>query len=136
MSAATALAIGWLMLSPIAAPVPADPPLDPLGKGYLGAYFVSDGSGSTTLTIDKADPDTPAQKAGMTKGDVIVRFGTLEPKTFDELRLHIMSYRPGAIVEVEITRNGERKVLKVTLIARDPKIDRPSTPIPDIPDDK
>ena len=135
MSAATTLAIGWLMLSPIAAPVPADPPPDPLGLGYLGAYFGSDGSGST-LTIERADRGTPAEKAGITKGDVIVRFGSLEPKTFDELKLHIMSYRPGAIVEVELERNGERKTVKVTLTIRPPDAGRTPSPIPDIPDDK
>ena len=135
MSAATTLAIGWLMLSPIAAPVPADPPPDPLGRGYLGAYFATDGT-ANSLTIDKVDNDTPAQKAGIMRGDVIVRFGSAEPKTFEELRLHIMAYRPGATVEIELSRNGERKTVKATLMPRPPSADRTPSPIPDIPDDK
>ena len=135
MFAAVTLTIGWFILSPTAAPVPADPPPDPLGLGYLGAYFLSEATGNP-LTIDRVDPSTPAQKAGLLRGDVIVRFGSLEPKTFNELRTHIMSYRPGAVVEVEIERNGERKAVKVTLAVRPPDVGQAPYPIPDIPDDK
>jgi S1-C subfamily serine protease len=135
MSAATTLLIGTLMFVPVAAPVPADAPPDPLGLGYLGAYFISDGS-ANPLTIDRADPNTPAQKAGLTKGDLIVRFGSLEPKTFEELRTHIMAYRPGAVVEVEVERNGERRAVKVTLAMRPPDPGRTPYPVPDIPHDK
>ncbi len=136
MSALSLLTIGWCLCSPTLAPVPADPPPDPLGRGYLGAYFATSAP-SGQLTIDRVEPGTPAANAGITSGDVIVRVGHAEPKTFEELVAHITAFRPGAVVDVVATRDGERKKFKVKLMVRDVPADRNESPVPipiEIPD--
>ncbi|MBY0513976.1 MAG: PDZ domain-containing protein, partial [Gemmataceae bacterium] len=132
---ATSILLGWVVLSPAAAPVPADPPPDPLARGYLGATFDTT-SPATDRTITSVTPGQPADKAGLKVGDEVVRVGTYEPKTFPQLLTHICSFRPGATVEVEVLRGGERKVVQVTLTARPKDADRvPVTnPNPFLPD--
>jgi S1-C subfamily serine protease len=132
---ATSLVLGCVLLAPAASPVPADPPPDPLARGYLGATFDTT-SPATELTISTVTPGHPAAKAGLQPRDEVVRVGALEPKTFQQLVTHICSFRPGATVEVEIKRNGERKVLYVVLTARPKEADPvPVTnPNPFIPD--
>lgn len=135
MFTATTLLIGSLMFAPVAAPVPADPPPDPLGRGYLGASFKQD-SPTNELEIASVEPNKPAANAGILTGDTVVRVGTAAPTTFKELVAHITAYRPGAVVEVEVVRNGEHKTVQVTLAARPPSVDRGSSPVPDFPHDK
>ena len=69
-------------------------------------------------------PDSPASKAGMQRGDVLVRFAGKELKSFDELTGIISQHPAGDTVEVEILRDvldkdGNEKQeplkLKVTL---------------------
>jgi S1-C subfamily serine protease len=131
MSAVSLCVVGWVMLSPVAAPVPADTPPDPLSRGYLGASFNSSPMNpqNAPLVITDVEPGLPAAKAGLLKGDEIVRVGTFRPQTFEELVTHICSYRPGAVVEVEVVRDGEHKVFQVTLTVRPPKADPVPIPI-------
>jgi S1-C subfamily serine protease len=112
--------LGNLMLS--RAPVPAEPPPDPLARGYIG-ITVATGA----LTIERVEPRTPAAKAGLQSGDVLVRVGSLEPNTFEQVVLHICSFRPGAVVEVEVLRGGQRKTFKVKLAGRPPELDPPGS---------
>ena len=131
MSAVTTWCVlGWLVLSPVAGPVPAESPPDPLGRGYLGATFDTN-SESKQLVISSVAPGQPAAKAGLQRGDEVVRVGLFEPRTFQELVTHLCSYRPGAVVEIEVVREGKRKVFTVTLIARPREADPP--PIPPMP---
>jgi S1-C subfamily serine protease len=108
----------------VLAPVPADPPPDPLAKGYLGVNF-QDG-----LTIGRVEPGCPAAKAGMRPGDVVVRVGTFRPHEFREVVARICSYRPGATVEIEVERDGSRQTFKVTLTTRPPELDAHSHDFP------
>ena len=41
------------------APVPQEPKPDPLGRGYLGVWFMGQ-----SLTIDRVEPNLPGAKAG------------------------------------------------------------------------
>src|SRR3954451_20493417 len=82
----------------ILAPVPADPPADPLARGYLGVT-VPNG-----LVIERVEPGFPADKAGLRPGDTILRIGTFRPNAFKEVVDRICSYRPGATVDIEVER--------------------------------
>ncbi len=57
----------------------------------------------------------PAEKAGIKRGDVIVRLGNKEIKEMKILPQVISGNPPGTKVEVEVIRNGENKVFIVTL---------------------
>ena len=102
------------------APVPREPPPDPMARGYMG---ITVGTGS--LIVSEVMPKMPADKAGLRAGDAIVRVGTLEPTNFDQVIAHITSFRPGATVEIEVQRGTERKTFKVKLADRPPSLDAP-----------
>jgi S1-C subfamily serine protease len=127
MSAITAILFASLT-SQVLAPVPPESPPDPLARGYMG---ITVGTGS--LTIERVEPKLPAAKAGLRSGDVLVRVGTLEPQNFDQVISHITSFRPGAVVEIEVQRGTKRKTFKVKLASRPQELDLPSrypTPLP------
>ncbi|OWK45237.1 PDZ domain-containing protein [Fimbriiglobus ruber] len=106
------------------APVPAEPPPDPLGWGYLGVR-VDAGS----LTIASVDPSTPAARAGIQAGDEFIKVGELKPKLFEEVSEHICTFRPGSVLRVEVRRSstGETKVFTVRLGVRPPEAGAPSS---------
>jgi S1-C subfamily serine protease len=128
MSALTAIMLGSLTF-PALAPVPPELKPDPMARGYMGITV-----GTGELTIERVEPKMPAAKAGLRSGDIIVRIGTLEPRTFDEVVAHITSYRPGAVVEIEVQRGSQRKTCKVKLACRPPELDHPRYPVEPFPE--
>ena len=58
---------------------------------------------------------SPAEKAGLQIGDVIVKFDKEKIKTFDELKKIRDTKSEGDIVEVEVVRNGQNKTFNVQL---------------------
>ena len=112
------------------APVPREAAPDPMARGYMG-ITVATGS----LAISEVSPKTPADRAGLKAGDALVRVGTLEPTNFEQVIAHITSFRPGAVVEIEVQRGTERKTFKVKLASRPPELDLPRQyPVPIIED--
>ena len=97
------------------APVPPAQKPDPLGRGYLGVWFQNQ-----SLTIDRVEPNLPGAKAGLRSGDVIVRVNTLQAQSTQQVIDHVCSFRPGALIEMEVQRGDERKVIRVKLGCRPP----------------
>lgn len=60
-------------------------------------------------------PDSPAEKAGIKRGDVILKVDGVETPDIKTLQQTIRSHRPGDVVDVEIWRDGKVITLKVTL---------------------
>jgi serine protease Do len=60
-------------------------------------------------------PKTPAVAAGFKRLDVITKFGGHPIRDFDDLPLVVASTPIGATVEVEVTRAGKTKFLRVTV---------------------
>jgi S1-C subfamily serine protease len=102
------------------APVPRPPEPDPMARGYMGITVQTGG-----LMIDVVEPDMPAAKAGLKPGDVLVRIGTLEPKEFNQVIAHVCSFRPGAVIDIEVQRGAERKSVKLKLASRPARLDPP-----------
>lgn len=96
-----------------AAPVPAGPMPDPLAWGYLGVRV-----DTGTVRVRDIEPGTPAARAGLQAGDELVRIGSLQPRTFDEVAEHISSFRPGSRLRVEVRRGAETKAFTVRLGVR------------------
>lgn len=116
MPALTTLLLGSLLV--IRAPVPPDAKPDPTVRGYMGISV-----STTSLNIESVESGKPASKAGLRVGDTIVRIGTFEPQNYSQVISHICSFRPGAIVEIEVQRSGDRKVFKVKLETRPIELD-------------
>jgi serine protease Do len=60
-------------------------------------------------------PNSPAEKAGIKRGDVIVKFGNEEVRSMEELPKIVGGTTPGKAVNVEVIRDGKKKVLEVTI---------------------
>ncbi|MDI3543608.1 MAG: serine protease DegQ [Candidatus Atribacteria bacterium] len=73
-------------------------------------------------------PDSPAEKAGIKRGDVILRVDEVEIPDINTLQQTIRSHRPGDVVNVEIWRDGKTITLRVTLAELEETI---STPVPE-----
>lgn len=58
-------------------------------------------------------PDSPAQKAGFKRGDIIVKFGTADIKTVQDLPRAVAFTTPDTKTEVDILRAGKPMTLNV-----------------------
>lgn len=59
--------------------------------------------------------DSPAEEAGILKGDVIVKFGDLEIDDSDDLKKAVRKIKPKTQVKVDIYRKSEMKTLNVKI---------------------
>jgi serine protease Do len=60
-------------------------------------------------------PNSPAEKAGIKRGDVIVSFDGHEVRTMEALPKIVGSTTPGKAVKIDIIRDGKEKTLDVTI---------------------
>ena len=65
--------------------------------------------------VNQVQPDSPADKAGILHGDVIVRVNDVEIESAQQLRLIISQTTPGSEVTVGLIRQGKPLNLTVTL---------------------
>jgi hypothetical protein len=61
---------------------------------------------------------SPAEKAGLAAGDVLLSVGATRTVALADLGLALRAHRPGDVVEVSFRRGGETQVVKVTLEER------------------
>ncbi|HEX4349262.1 MAG TPA: DegQ family serine endoprotease, partial [Verrucomicrobiae bacterium] len=93
-------------------------------RGYLG---VSIQSITPTLAdefklkevhgalVSDVMPDSPAAKAGIKNGDVVLDFNGKKVADSRHLQLEVADVKPDTTVPVEILRNGEKQTLQVTV---------------------
>jgi serine protease Do/serine protease DegQ len=65
--------------------------------------------------VDMVQQDSPAERAGIRHGDVIVRINGIEIDSAPQLRLVVSQMLPGSEVDVHVLRAGKEIVLPVTL---------------------
>jgi C-terminal processing protease CtpA/Prc len=84
---------------------------------YVGGIpdYASEGTG---VAISGVSPGSPAEKAGMRGGDVIVRFGGKEIRNIYDYTYALGERKPGEVVELVVKRGGAELALQVTLGAR------------------
>jgi serine protease Do len=68
------------------------------------------------MVEDFSMSDSPAERAGLRSGDVIVAVNGKPVMQVNELQREILTHRPGDEVEVEVIRGGERRRLRVRLV--------------------
>jgi hypothetical protein len=89
------------------------------GSGaYLGtrpAYGEEDIKG---VKLDGVSEGSPAEKAGLKAGDIIVKFDGKAVGSIEDYMEHLGGRKPGDTVEVVIQREGKEESLKVTLGSR------------------
>jgi hypothetical protein len=84
---------------------------------YLGTIpnYAEGGDG---LKLDAVREDSPASKAGLKAGDVIVRLAGRDVRNVYDYTYALGEMRAGVEYEVEVVRGGERLKLKLTPAAR------------------
>jgi M6 family metalloprotease-like protein len=80
--------------------------------GYLGVSVERDPRGR--LVVEEVQPDSPAAKAGLKKGDVVTRVGDQPVRTAQVFREWVQTHGPGASVKLGLLR--EEKPVEVTAI--------------------
>jgi S1-C subfamily serine protease len=99
----------------------ARPSRDRAGGGY-GPYFgsVPDFSESPVpgMRLAGIRPGSPAGKAGLRAGDIIVKFAGMAVKNLDDLVFALRSRRAGDVVEVIYLRDGLEHAAQATLEER------------------
>lgn len=102
------------------APLPAEPLPDPLARGYLGIVVESG-----TMMIKEVEANSPAAKAGLLPGDVILRVGQLYPDNFEQVVTQVCNFRPGTRIELELRRGEQTVIVKVRLAVRPDRLGPP-----------
>jgi serine protease Do len=93
-------------------------------RGYLGiiiqnltpelakSFGMNDQKG---ILVAQVSEDSPAEKAGIKQGDVIIEFDGKPVEQVGPFRNEVALKIPGSNMNITILRNGERKVLSVTM---------------------
>ncbi|WP_232203520.1 S1C family serine protease [Rubrobacter xylanophilus] len=65
--------------------------------------------------VARVEPGSPADEAGLRRGDIIVALDGTEIRSSGDLYSALRDYRPGDEVRLTVVRNGERQRIEVTL---------------------
>jgi serine protease Do len=82
------------------------------------------------ILVAEVVEDGPADKAGIKRGDIIVKFNGEDAREVDEFRMNVAQAGVGAEVKVEVLRDGDMKTLEVKLGERptpEARAERPRT---------
>jgi len=117
---ARALADGDQLPAFVRLPGGAPPPREG-GRSY-GPYFgiVPDFGDSPVpgVRLGGVRPGSPADRAGLRTGDVILRFAGVGVRTLDDLTFVLRQKRPGDVVDVTFVRDGVERTIRTTLEQR------------------
>ncbi|MCH9030520.1 MAG: M20/M25/M40 family metallo-hydrolase [Bacteroidetes bacterium] len=70
------------------------------------------------VKIGAVMPDSPAEKSGLLKGDVIVKFDDKPVKNLRDYSNLLKEHQPGDVVTIEYVREGENKTVQLELAER------------------
>lgn len=108
-------------------------------SGYLGVQVqdltrrlkrAMDLEGVDGALVNRVEDDSPAEKAGIEKGDVIVQVGRNDIADAADLTRTVRGMKPDEKTSVVIVRDGDRRTLTVVLGAR-PKMESMRFEMPD-----
>ena len=71
------------------------------------------------LKLDGVRPGSPAERAGLRPGDVVVKLGKVQVKNIYDYTYSLEELRPGQEVEIVVRRDGQLVNLKITPAKRD-----------------
>ena len=114
-------------------------------RGYLGVqpdaitedlvpfFKTKDRKGALVSRVEK---NTPAARAGIEVGDVILEVAGKKVEGPRELRLHVSSMAPGSKVDLKLMRDGKEKTISVELgeLPQDKGEKKPEEPKDEAPD--
>jgi len=90
--------------------------LQDLDEDLASEFGLEDAKGALVVQVS---PDSPAEEAGLERGDILTSVDGRSVATIAELRLMISQTTPGSNVVIGFVRNGEVKDVSVTLAKLD-----------------
>ena len=75
-------------------------------------------NGTGGLAVAQVESGTPADKAGLEPGDVILQVDGKPVTTADALRKYIASKKPGDTMRLDVWSQGVKKLVAITLEER------------------
>ncbi len=107
-------------------------------RGYLGVIIqtmtpeLSESFGvdvTKGILVSQVINDSPAEKAGLKVGDLIVKYQDREVTDVGDFRNRVSLTSPGSKVSLTVIRNGKRKVINITIgnLEKAPAVSRSST---------
>jgi len=91
-----------------------------VARGWLGVSTGPAGRGQAGALVMAVQPRGPADRAGVTPGDVIVKFGDHAIDQPEDLAGVTLELEPGATVTAELLRNGRHASANIVLGTRPP----------------
>lgn len=88
--------------------------VDANNRSYASKYGMSPRTG---VIVESASAGSPADKAGLTTGDVIIGINNDEIVSVASLRYTLYKYKAGDTISVKYIRNGSEKTTNLTLAA-------------------
>jgi len=86
--------------------------------GYMGSFAPRTVSGEQGVLINALVDGTPAQRAGLKKGDVLVKIGKTDIKSVEDYSDAMLSTEPGDSIPVQVRRGDNIKKFDVQLTNR------------------
>lgn len=86
--------------------------LQPVDRDIADAFNLEKTEGALISDVIK---DSPADKAGLKQGDIVLEYNNIIVKTLGSFRNDISLMKPGAVVNLKINRKGEILMRQVTL---------------------
>lgn len=78
------------------------------------------------VIISQVEPDSPADKAGLKKYDVILEINGQPVENWKDLRFKVADIQPGQTVTLKIVREGKEMTVKATVDELEPETSQPS----------
>jgi S1-C subfamily serine protease len=100
-------------------PKEAEKPAQETKKPGILRFTAIDDVGSGKVLVTDVTRGGPAEKAGLLKGDVVVRLNDKPVRNTDELAVMLQALFAGDTITLRVARGGEEKDLKATLVARE-----------------
>ncbi len=89
--------------------------LQPLSEELAKAFKIEDNAGALVAEVTSK---SPAEKAGVQSGDVVVQVDGKKVEGPRELQLMVASIAPGTKVDVKLVREGKEKIFNIELAER------------------
>jgi Peptidase family M28/PDZ domain/PA domain/WD40-like Beta Propeller Repeat len=97
---------------------PSPPPAGDVRHSHASLGTVPDYSGAAPVPgvlLAGVRPGSAADKAGVQRGDVLVKLGDHELKSLEDFMFALDAYKPGDVVKVAVVRDGKRIETTATL---------------------